>query len=310
MLRKIDLVHIINNNMLEKYYNISYKNIDLSGSYITNVKIRDANFSDAIFRNCEFTNVEFIRCDFSGANLDYSQFIGCAFISCILSKTDFYRSNIIECRILTSGGNRVSFDICSIVDTKIWNCDFTEANMHSVTLKRNTDIRGSKFIRSNFRNSVISFVNGIVDCDFNGSDFTGAIFTNVNLGNSKFSGCKGILKQSTFLENLEKTDEGYIAYKTFGAFYEPPKYWNIKKGSVIEEIVCHDRSIQCSFGINVGTRDWIKDNSITFYAWKVLIKFEDIADICVPYNTNGKFRVGKCTLIDELDIGDRYILQC
>ena len=97
-------------------------------------------------------------------------------------------------------------------------------------------------------------------------------------------------------KTFELTAEGYIAYKTFGSEYPPPERWRIESGSVIEENVNYNRCQVCGCGINVAPLKWVQNN---YHGdiWRVLIRFEWLAGVCVPYNTDGKIRCERVELL-------------
>jgi hypothetical protein len=100
--------------------------------------------------------------------------------------------------------------------------------------------------------------------------------------------------------HFERTDAGYIAYKTFGAYKTPPDKWEIKEGSVIEETVNPDRCTVCGSGVNVGTRDWVTENGKAHRldVWKCLIRWEWLPGVIVPYMTDGKIRCERVELLE------------
>ena len=103
-----------------------------------------------------------------------------------------------------------------------------------------------------------------------------------------------------FLEaHFERTEEGYVAYKTFNGSYTAPKSWEIKEGSVITENVLFDRCRDCGCGINVAPLDWVKHN-YKGEIWKVLIRWEWLCGVCVPYHSDGKIRCEKVELIEKV----------
>ena len=111
------------------------------------------------------------------------------------------------------------------------------------------------------------------------------------------SGAKGLLSAVNFLEAyFERTENGYIAYKTFNCSYIAPKKWKIESGSVIEENVLFDRCCDCGAGINVAPLSWVKRN-YSGQIWKVLIRWEWLAGVCVPYHSDGKIRCERVELI-------------
>jgi len=50
----------------------------------------------------------------------------------------------------------------------------------------------------------------------------------------------------------------------------------------------------------VGTRQWCDANHTTADLWRVLIEWRDLADVVVPYGTDGKFRAARVRLIERV----------
>lgn len=140
------------------------------------------------------------------------------------------------------------------------------------------------------------WLNGNEDgerANLSGADLSGADLRWANL-----SRAKNLLSAIDYLkEHFEFTSEGVIAYKTFGKIYNPPKKWVIQSGSIITENVNFNRTEECGCGINVAPLEWVKENN-DGYIWKVLIRWEWLAGVCVPYNTDGKIRCERVELIE------------
>ena len=120
------------------------------------------------------------------------------------------------------------------------------------------------------------------------------------LSGANLSVSTGLLKQTEFITQFEKTPEGIVVYKTFNGSYTSPTDWNIKPGSVLEETPNPDRCSVCGCGINVASLEWVKENYGNSGIWKCLIRWEWLAGIVVPFNTDGKFRVEKLEIIEEV----------
>jgi len=129
----------------------------------------------------------------------------------------------------------------------------------------------------------------------------GANLSRADLSGADLSGAQGLLQSAEWLrEHFEITDEGIIAYKVFGIYAAPPEYWDIKPGSKLHEECNMLRTDPCGCGINVATIEWIraqgKHNGEPI--WQVLIPWrENLGSICVPYNTDGKFRCSNIVLL-------------
>ena len=131
-----------------------------------------------------------------------------------------------------------------------------------------------------------------------GANLEGANLRGANLWGANLSQVKGLKSTIDFLEAyFERTSEGYIAYKTFGGTYSAPKEWDIRPGSVITEVVNYDRCTECGSGINVAPLEWV-GNNYSGKIWKVLIRFEWLAGICVPYHSDGKIRCERVELLE------------
>ena len=133
-----------------------------------------------------------------------------------------------------------------------------------------------------------------------GADLSGADLRRADLRRADLSGATGLLCAADYLaENLERTDAGYIVYKSFGKHYSSPKRWVIERGQILNEVCNPLSTFNCACGINVATKDWpgLSDKGV----WRALIRWEWLADVVVPYNTDGKFRCGRIELLEPLD---------
>ena len=135
--------------------------------------------------------------------------------------------------------------------------------------------------------------------DLRRANLRGANLRRADLREANLSGATGLLPAVNFLEaHFERTDAGYIAYKTFNATYAAPTAWEIKGGAVISENVNFDRCAECGCGINVaplGLVERIYGNEII---WKVLIRWEWLCGVCVPYMSDGRIRCERVELLE------------
>ena len=123
-----------------------------------------------------------------------------------------------------------------------------------------------------------------------------------NLRSANLSGANGIMSAIAFMDaHFERTPDGFIAYKTFGSSYSPNSDWKIEPGSVLTEVVNPDRTCSCGCGINVAPLSWVKDNATNggrLSIWKVLIRWEWLMGVVVPFGSDGKVRCEKVELIE------------
>lgn len=173
--------------------------------------------------------------------------------------------------------------------------DLSEANL------RRSDLSEANLRWANLRWADLSGVD-LSGVDLIGANLIEANLIEANLIGADLSGAKGILSSIDFMEiNFEKTKDGYIAYKTFGSERKPPEKWDIISGSVISENVNFNRCNTCGCGINVAPLEFVKSN-YKGEIWKVLIRWEWLCGVCVPYNTDGKIR---CERVELLEVVER-----
>ena len=134
--------------------------------------------------------------------------------------------------------------------------------------------------------------------DLSGANLSGANLSGANLRYADLSGANLISAVNFIDAHFERVNDGYIAYKTFGGSYPPPKSWEIKPGSVISETVNFDRCTECGSGINVAPLGWVADQHDGKEIWKVLIRWEWLAGVCVPYTSDGKIRCERVELLE------------
>jgi len=148
---------------------------------------------------------------------------------------------------------------------------------------------------ANLRGACLSWSN------LAGADLTNSNLTQTNLSGANLSGARGLLDPAQYLANtFEATDEGYIVYKTFDWQYASPESWTIEPGSVITEVVNPDRCTECASGVNVATREWLAEHAPNCEIWRCLLAWRDLPSVVVPYNTDGKIRCGRVTLLERI----------
>ena len=163
---------------------------------------------------------------------------------------------------------------------------------------KRANLSGADLIRANLSGADLIRAN-LSGADLNGANLSGADLSWANLSGADLSWANGLLSAIEYLDqNFEKTAEGFIAYKTFAYVYTPPEKWVIQAGSIITENVNFDRCRDCSCGINVAPLEWVKKRCNEAEIWKVLIKWEWLAGVCVPYHTDGKIRCEKVQLLE------------
>jgi len=167
--------------------------------------------------------------------------------------------------------------------------NFRWANLRGANLQE-ADLRWADLRDADLRNA-----------DLRNADLRNADLRRANLSEADLSGVMGLAVSCDYLSKLERINEGYIVYKRIGnTSFKIKNSWVIEPGSVLEETVNPTRTQLCGCGVNFGTLEWCKKTYTESDLWKCLLRFEDLADTIVPYNTDGKARCARLTLIEKV----------
>ena len=212
------------------------------------------------------------------------------------------------------GGVRANLRGADLSGADLRGADLREADLHKA------DLSGANLSKANLSRANLGGANlskaGLSEANLSGANFRGADLSGADLrwanlswanlskaglSEANLSGAKELLPAVNFIDaHFERVADGYIAYKTFNSEYAAPKSWTIAEGSVISENVNFNRCEECGCGINVAPLDWVKSN----YGWrggaiwKVLIRWEWLCGVCVPYNSDGKIRCERVELLE------------
>ena len=137
--------------------------------------------------------------------------------------------------------------------------------------------------------------------DLRRANLSYADLSDADLRRANLSGSHGLLDAINFMEaHFERTDEGYIVYKSFGENYTAPETWKIEPGSIIKETVNCDRTTERGCGINVVPLEWVRREGCN-QPYKLLIRWEWLLGVVVPYNTDGKIRCSKAQILEAVE---------
>ena len=239
------------------------------------------------------------RADLRGADLS------CADLSrADLSRADLRGANLRGANLSRADLSRADLRGACLRGADLSDADLSRADLRGADLS-GADLRGANLRGANLSRADLSRADLRGAC-LRGADLSDADLSRADLRGADLSGAKGLLPAVTFLkENFERTTAGYIAYKVFGAQYNPPKEWKIVPSTVLTETVNPDRCTDCGCGINVAPLEWIKRRYPDKKPiWKVLIKWEWLPGVIVPYMTDGKIRCEKVQLIGTVECNE------
>lgn len=69
-----------------------------------------------------------------------------------------------------------------------------------------------------------------------------------------------------------------------------------------EEEVNPNRTDVCGCGINVAPLSWVRVRHPRKPVYKLLIRWEWLVGVVVPYNTDGKIRCARAEIIEKVDL--------
>jgi len=230
-----------------------------------------------------------------------------------LSDTDLRYADLSNAGLRYADLSNADMSNAGLRYADLGNADLSGADLRHANL-RNAGLSGADLRHANLRNADLRYTDlrnaGLRYADLGNADLSGADLRHADLGNADLSGAdlrhanlsgvKELLSPIEWMaENLEKTQNGYIAYKNFDQNYKPPLKWIIKSGQEISETVNLLPTLDCACGVNVSTRNWgrLSQDGV----WRVLIKWEWLPGVVVPYNTDGKFRCERILLLEEIN---------
>ena len=230
--------------------------------------LRGTDLSDADLRRANLSGA-----DLRGADLKWADLTGANLSGADLRGADLKWADLKEAYL-------------SGVDLK--GANLSEADLEEAYLE-GAELRGAYLEGANLDGAYLE-----------GANLEGADLREADLREANLSGVRGVLSQTDFIKaNFEATTEGIIVYKSFCEHYPIPNYWKIEEGQIIEENCNFTRTNACGCGINVCTKEYAQ-KKLEKEVWKLLIKWEWLCGICVPYHTDGKIRCEKAMLLERV----------
>lgn len=189
------------------------------------------------------------------------------------------------------GGIRADLHGADLRCAYLSNADLSGAYLCCVYLG-DADLSGADLREADLHGADLRYAH-LSSANLSGANLSGADLKGTNL-----SGAKSVLSAIDYMQSsFERTNDGYIVYKTFSGSYASPKNWEIRPGSVLTENVNFDRTINCGCGINVAPLKWAR-GCYNGDIWRCLIRWEWLSGVCVPYNTDGKIRCERVELLE------------
>jgi hypothetical protein len=219
-----------------------------------------ANLSNANLSNANLSSANLSSADLRGANLS----------SADLSSADLRGANLSSADL--RGAN-------------LSNANLSSANLSSA------DLRGADLRDADLRGANLS------SADLSSADLRGANLSSADLRGANLSGTKGITTAKEFFENFKADTKGLIVYRVQrGTFLKPPA-WEFKPGAFLTDVPNPDRCTHCGSGVSFATLAYLRKAYLGQRIWECRIRFEDLGDVVVPFNTDGKARCARLELL-------------
>ena len=186
------------------------------------------------------------------------------------------------------GGIRANLSRANLSDANLSDANLSYANLRYANLSR-ANLSDANLSRAYLSRAYLS-----------GANLSDANLSDANLSAANLSGASGLIDATDYIgAHFERVKDGYIVYKTFGGSYSKPDSWTIEPGAIIEEVCNPNRTNACGCGINVAPIEWVKEN-YKGDVYKLLIRWEWLAGVVVPYNTDGKIRCSRAQIIGKV----------
>jgi hypothetical protein len=151
----------------------------------------------------------------------------------------------------------------------------------------------------------------LTSANLTGADLTGADLTRANLTDANLTGAKIAPNDLSILRAQAGSIRAYKLVTT--ALMSPMAAANgatplaYPIGGMVEvPDADRDERVSCAAGVNVATLRWIAANWVA--GRRVLVVEFTAADIAaIPYASDGKFRVTRCTVVGECDVMGKMI---
>jgi hypothetical protein len=194
-------------------------------------------------------------------------------IKCVSEHTSLAAANL-------AGANLAD---ANLTDAYLYAANLTAANLTAANLD-GANLDGANLDGANLTDAYLYAANltaaNLTAANLYAANLDGANLTDANLTDANLAGAN---------KELEGPYNGGIKYKTGEEINVPDANTDVNE--------------QCAAGINVATLDWCLRNWQEGYK-VMLVEFtaQDIA--AIPTATDGKFRLRRCKVIGEKDIGE------
>ena len=248
--------------------------------------------------------------DLSCKNLSGMRFINCALYNTVFNAAQLHKASFINCDVNNCQFHNTYLDEALIDNCRFNCCDLPEAigilsQVINTTFAKGS-LAGSNFHFATFRDCEFSSTN-LSEVNFGAANLINNSLSQCNITGANLSGVEGLPTAKQFLSQFDHDELGILVYRVCAerVFRYAPPHWKFAPGEFLTETCNPDRTTDCSSGVHFATLNWIKISVIPKspddVVWLCRIRWEDLADVTVPYNTNGKARCARLELLEPYD---------
>jgi uncharacterized protein YjbI with pentapeptide repeats len=240
-------------------------------------------FSSEVLRTVDADTLN--GADLSGADLKYAD----------LSRADLRGADLYGADLSGADLSGADLKYAGLRGADLRTADLREANLCGA------DIYGANLYGANLKDADLRDAN-LCGADLKYANLRDATLNGANLCGADLSGCGGLPTAASWVKHCEHDAVGIIVYKAIGnTDYATPARWAFEPGSFLTEVVNTCRTVPCGSGVSVANNmTWCRQNYPDAVIWRCHIDWIDLADLVVPYNTDGKARAGRVQLLEEM----------
>lgn len=212
-----------------------------------------------------------------------------------LRGADLRRANLSSANLSGAGLSGVD-----LRDANLSSADLRGANLRSANL-RGVDLRDAKLSRADLSGADLRDAN-LRGADLYCANLRGADLRDADLSGTDLSGAKGLPSASEWLsQHFQSDSNGVICYRAQVGEYPTPDHWKFEPGAYLEETTNPDRGTLCACGVSFATVEWVRDKYPRQPVWRCRIEWIDLADVIVPFGTDGKARARRVKLLEIVE---------
>jgi uncharacterized protein YjbI with pentapeptide repeats len=243
--------------------------------------------------------------DLSGANLSGANMPGANLSRANLSGANLSRANLSRANL-----SRVNLSMADLSEANLPWANLSEANLSEANLSR-ADLSRANLSRVNLSMADLSGAYlsraDLSGANLSGANLSGTTLSEANLSGANLSGTKGLQSATEFMRQFKTDALGVIVYRNIGdTTFNPNPEWKLSRGRFLTEVPNPLPTVLCGCGVNFATRNWCLANAGDTL-WRCRIRWEDLPDVVVPYNTDGKARCARLELIAKDKSNKGYV---